>query len=106
MNYNLLRNLTSTLTRRLYDILVEAWTTRTPLEGWGDRWLVPVPKIKDPGLKDLRPIVLVDVLRKVWVGLLLNKIRNTWDKWGLINEAQHGFMTGRGTESVKNLPAT
>ncbi len=23
-----------------------------------------------------------------------------WDKWGLINEAQHGFMTGKGTETA------
>ena len=44
--------------------------------------------------------MLVDVLRKVWVGLLLNKIRGSWDKWGLINETQHGFMTGKGTHTA------
>jgi hypothetical protein len=100
LNYNLLRNLPSELKKRISEILVEAWTTRTPLEGWGDRWLVPIPKIKDPTLKDLRPIMLVDVLRKVWVGLLLNRVRIAWDKWGLMNETQHGFMTGKGTHTA------
>ena len=54
----------------IYEILLETLRTRTPLEGWGDRWLVPKQKIDDPALKDLRPIMLVDVIRKVRVGLL------------------------------------
>ena len=44
--------------------------------------------------------MLVDVLRKVWVGLLMDKIRKIWDKWGMINESQHGFMTGKGTHTA------
>ena len=51
-------------------------------------------------MKDLGPIMLVDVIRKIWVGLLMDRIRKMWDEWGLINEAQHGFMTGKGTDTA------
>ena len=61
---------------------------------------MPIPKIPNPSLKDLRPIMLVDVIRKIWVGLLMDRIRKMWDKWGLINESQHGFMTGKGTDTA------
>jgi len=84
----------------MFELLIEAWRTRTPLEGWGDRWLVPIPKIDDPTLKDLRPIMLVDVIRKIWVGLLMDRIRKCWDKWGMINSSQHGFMSGKGTDTA------
>ena len=96
----MVQHLPDELKKRIYDILLEAWKTRTPIDGWGDRWLVPIPKIVDPSLGDLRPIMLVDVLRKIWVGLLMDKIRQMWDKWGLINEAQHGFMSGKGTHTA------
>ena len=100
LNYLMVQHLPDELKKRIYDILLESWKTRTPIDGWGDRWLVPIPKITDPSLGDLRPIMLVDVLRKIWVGLLMDKIRQMWDKWGLINEAQHGFMSGKGTHTA------
>jgi hypothetical protein len=45
--------------------------------------------------------MLVDVLRKIWAGLLMDKIRKEMDKWGMINENQSGFMTGRATHTAK-----
>ena len=74
MSYHLMQLLPDEYKKRIYEVLVEAWKTRTPIEGWGDRWLVPIPKIEDPTLKDLRPLMLVEVIRKIWVGLLMNKI--------------------------------
>ena len=44
--------------------------------------------------------MLVDVIRKIWVGLLMNKIRLVWNKWNLFDESQHGFMTGKGTHTA------
>ena len=100
MSYHLMQLLPNEYKERIYNVLVEAWKTRTPIEGWGDRWLVPIPKISDPTLKDLRPLMLVDVIRKIWVGLLMNKIRQSWNKWNLFDESQHGFMTGKGTHTA------
>ncbi len=80
MSYLMLQNLPEEALKGIYAILLDAWGTRTPIEGWGDRWLVPIPKIDDPTLKDLRLIMLVDVIRKVWVGLFMNRIKKSWDK--------------------------
>ena len=102
MSYHLMQLLPAEYLKRIYDVLIEAWKTRTPIEGWGDRWLVPIPKISDPSLKDLRPLMLVDVIRKIWVGLLMNKIRQAWNKWNMFDESQHGFMTGK--ERILRFP--
>ena len=100
MSYLLMMHLPDEYVERMYECLIEAWETRTPIEGWGDRWLVPIPKIADPALKDLRPLMLVDVVRKIWIGLLMDKIQAVWVKWGMFDEAQHGFMAGKGTHTA------
>jgi hypothetical protein len=44
--------------------------------------------------------MLVEVLRKIWVGLIMEKIRCFWAKWKLIDENQHGFIGGKGTHTA------
>ena len=59
-----------------YKCLDETWASKGSFPDWGDRWLAPIPKkVTDPGLKDLRPLKLVEVTRKIWVGLIMHKIR-------------------------------
>ena len=85
---------------RMYDCLKEAWIERKAVPGWGRRWLQPIPKINNPGLEDLRPLMLVEVTRKIWVGLIMGKIARFWAKHGLIDEAQHAYIRGKGTHSA------
>ena len=73
---------------------------RTGQEKKRSKELAPIPKVQDPALKDLRPLMLYEVLRKIWIGTIMDKIRDYWIKWGLINEGQHGFMRGKGTHSA------
>ena len=75
-------------------LLVQQWP------GWGRRWLQPIPKIIDPGLEDLRPLMLVEVTRKIWVGLIMAKIADFWKETGLIDEAQHAYIRGKGTHTA------
>ena len=35
--------------------------------------MAPIPKITDPALKDLRPLMLYEVLRKIWIGTIMEK---------------------------------
>ena len=44
--------------------------------------------------------MLVEVMRKIWVGLIMEKIKRFWAKWGLIDENQHGFIGGKGTHTA------
>ncbi len=72
---------------RIHAALSEAWKTRTSVPGWGRRWLQPIPKVVDPGLDELRPLMLVEVTRKIWVGLIMGKIADFWARNELIDSA-------------------
>ena len=70
------------------------------MKEWGDKLLQIIPKIKGAGLKDLRPLMLVEVMRKVWVGIVMKKIARFWEKWGLIDKSQHAYLRGKGTHTA------
>jgi hypothetical protein len=70
---------------RAYDCLLEAWKRKEGLEGWGTRFLAPIPKKNNPDLKDLRPLMLVEVMRKIWVGLITGRVTSFLLKHNLIN---------------------
>ena len=67
---------------------------------WG--WLCPKPK--DPEaevtLDGLRPLILLEVLRKIWVGIVVSRITGAWEGHRVLAPAQHGFRPGRGTDSA------
>ena len=79
--------------------LVELWgLPDTPLWlQWG--WLCPKPK--DPSaevtLDGIRPLILFEVLRKIWVGIVIQRITRAWERHQVLTDAQHGFRPGRGS---------
>ena len=44
--------------------------------------------------------MLLEVMRKIWVGLIINKINCFWRKYSLINESQHAYLRGKGTHTA------
>ena len=40
--------------------------------------------------------MLLEVTRKVWVGLLMRRIKDSWIGRGLLNESQHAFLEKKG----------
>jgi hypothetical protein len=78
------------LLEKLWDILI------TP-EWFKCKILQPIPKADtDPSiLNNLRPLMLIEPLRKVWVGISIRRIRYTWEKNNLLNSSQYGFRHGR-----------
>ena len=73
---------------------------KRPIEGWGEKFLQTIPKKPEAGLSDMRPLMLVEVTRKIWAGLFMKKIARFWEKHGLIDKAQHAYLRGRGTHTV------
>ena len=59
-----------------------------------------IPKIEDPELDDMRPLMLVEVLRKIWMGLIMQKIAEFWRKWSLLDESQNAYLRGKGTHTA------
>jgi hypothetical protein len=60
---------------RVYDELKEKYINKEIPKGWGDCLLAPIPKVVDPTLSDLRPLMLFEVLRKIWTGVIMKKIK-------------------------------
>ena len=87
--------------RAVYQSLSKMWPSRHTPGWWKNRWLVPLAK---PGLpqtpKNLRPICLVEVMRKLWMSITINRIKTVWEKHGILDESQHGFRGKRGTDSA------
>jgi len=87
--------------RAVYKCLSDMWPSRHIPNWWKNRWLVPLAK---PGLpqtpQNLRPICLVEVLRKLWMSITINRIKAVWEKHGVLDESQHGFRGERGTDSA------
>ena len=46
---------------------------------------------------DLRPIILVEALRKIWSKRVLRKLQAVWRKHDILNSSQHGYSAHRGT---------
>ena len=44
-----------------------------------------------------RPLKLQNVLRKMWIGMLKNRIVRVWYEHGLIDSGQHAFLKGKST---------
>ena len=66
---------------------------------WHWKLLCPIPKPdKDPQqLCNLRPIMLVECLRKLWVGIIIHRLAVFLSKEKLLSDAQHGYVAHRST---------
>ena len=64
------------------------------------KWAVLLAKTADTAdINNLRPIGLEDYMRKLWFSISYKRIAAAWDKYGTLDEAHHGFVPNRGTDS-------
>ena len=62
--------------------------------------MCPIPKKQgDVCMADLRPLSLVEVLRKSWSSHVIWKMRSLWEKHGMLDDSQSAYREGRGTEN-------
>ena len=60
-----------------------------------------IPKTDDaPTLADMRPIMLLEVLRKEWLSIISERQEAIMRANGLLNKAQKGGLPRSGTEDV------
>ena len=81
-------------------ILNTLWVNKIVPKSWKWRWLVPIPKKDDPQLSDLRPLVLIEAIRKIWTGIFIHRILTFLHNNNTLCQNQHGFMWGKSTESA------
>ena len=102
LTYNMLKAWPDATLATAHACLSQLWTAEaTPM--WM-KWCWLCPKPKDPDaevtLERLRPLILIEVLRKSWVHLVVQRITACWESHDILSPAQHGFRRGRGTDSA------
>ena len=79
--------------------LVDNWSNNAIPEDWKWRWLLPIPKVPDPTLSQLRPICLLEVLRKLWSKIFVQRINDFMQQEAILHPGQHSGK-GKGTDSA------
>ncbi|NBO66767.1 MAG: hypothetical protein EBU88_18310, partial [Acidobacteria bacterium] len=104
LSYRLLKLLDSDSLRTIYDQLVVCWNVKHIPEWWLDKLLVPLPKSDDPSdilpLSKMRPITLIEVMRKLWVDTVFSPCVTFWEKHNLLHPTSHGYRSRRGCDTA------
>lgn len=85
----------------VHGLLETMWNEKYVPEWWKDRLMHIIPK-KDQEMtfKNMRPIGLLEVLRKLWSGVIVRRIMAVWEKHGALHKSQHGYRWLNGTETA------
>ena len=97
LSYSMIKLWPERIVVEMYSALTRLWNTKSTPEYWKWRWLVPIPKAKSPSLLELRPLSLIEALRKIWFSIPIRRIQEYWSKGGLRQE-QHGFRLNHSTD--------
>jgi hypothetical protein len=100
LSYQMLKHQEEDVIERLHELLLQQWR-RGDLDAWlNDKLLIVIPK-KDGSttMANMRPIVLVEVLRKVWTGTFTRAMREAFEANHVLQPQQHGFRARRGTSA-------
>ena len=102
VTYGMLKSCSDSILRGIYDNLAVMWKEKYVPDWWKYRFLSPIPKTDEdnPEPKNLRPLMLMEVLRKVWTQLIVSKIRAVWTTQEAFNKAQGGFTPKSGTDAL------
>jgi len=83
-----------------YECLATMWQDRYIPAAWKWKWLVPIPKNTSKRIQDIRPIMLMEVLRKLWTGLLVDEVTSSLQRHSALSLSQHGYLPHHGTDTA------
>ena len=99
LTYAMIKSWPEHVHEEIYKALVENWSNNAIPEEWKWRWLLPLPKVPDPSLSQLRPICLLEVLRKLWSKIFVQRINEFMHQEAILHPGQHSGK-GKGTDSA------
>jgi hypothetical protein len=91
----------------VYNLWIWFWNksdTELP-KSWKWRWLHQLPKNVQEimGFNDYRPLMLCEVLRKIWSTNVVGRITDAWTKHGILEDVDHAYLWGRGTDTATTI---
>ena len=83
--YQMMKTWSPKYLKASYLCLDEMWKHRYVPEWWKWRWLHPIPKVQSVvlSLEKLRPIMLVEVTRKLWTQITIRRIQAVLERHSL-----------------------
>ena len=98
LSYQHMKLWTDVTVRWVHRRLCDIWSSHSVPEFWKNRILHPLTK--DPsksGLDNLRPIMLLESLRKLWSGMAIRIIAKSLESHRVLATSQYGFRNKRST---------
>jgi len=95
LTYNMMAVWPDKIVMLMHQALCRMQIERHTPDWWKMRWLVPIPKKPNPELKDLRPLMMVEVLRKAWYSFAVKKIWIFLEKNKLLQINQFAYRKDR-----------
>jgi hypothetical protein len=102
LKYEILKQLSQDNLELLHSHLKSVWISGRFPEWMNAKILCPIPKnsVRPLTLDSIRPVVLIEILRKVWLKGIVQHIRNTLEKHKCLDKRQYGFRQNRSTEQA------
>lgn len=98
ISYQTLKLLNDKERRDIYRCICTFWTSGDPPPLWRTRLLCYVPKPDTtPAYNNMRPILLIDTLRKLWSHLAIEPVFKLWDDKHYFNHRQYGYRHDSST---------
>jgi hypothetical protein len=100
VSYGNIKDWPDELITHCYHNLRVLWRREHIPQSCKEKWAVPLAKATDAfDINNLRPIGLEDCMKKLWFSISYKRIAGAWHKHGALDEAQHGFVPHRSTDS-------
>ena len=95
--WQMVSNWSEPLTEHVYNLLISIHADGSSPQHWAWKWLAPIPKVTaNVTVKDLRPLSLIEVLRKLWNGIQVRKVWPLLEKYKLLHNAQNAYLRKKG----------
>ena len=93
LTINMLKLTPEPILRSLHAVLNALWTRKIVPPSWGERILVPIPKAPgDSSMDRLRPIMLLNTLRKLWLSAIDSRMDQVMMGTGMWDDMQSGAL--------------
>ena len=66
LSYDMVKAWPKETMQAVHQSLAQLWENKTIPEDWKWKWMNPIPKAVDPTINELRPLCLIEVMRKLW----------------------------------------
>ena len=100
LSYNMIKIWPDALKKYIFNILLELWNRHITPEYWEIELIHLIPKSDLPEIDKLRPITLLETLRKMWYAIISNRINEIIAAGGYIHHSQHGCLKRVGVDEA------